>query len=193
MSTEPTYKLAVIGGSAGSIGVINEILSNLPLGYNIPIVIVVHRQKNVESELSKFLQPKNGTLNIIEPEDKQPLEPNHIYLAPQNYHLLIEKDMSFSLDYSEPVLYSRPSIDVTFESCSHVCKHNLLAIILSGANNDGSAGAETILNNGGTVIVQDPYTAAFPKMVQSAISRNTKALVKTPDEIANYLQKILFF
>jgi two-component system, chemotaxis family, protein-glutamate methylesterase/glutaminase len=193
MSNSATYELVVIGGSAGSIAAINQILTALPVDFKVPLVVVLHRQKNVESELAKLLQPKKNILNIIEPEDKQTIESNHIYLAPQNYHLLIEKDRSFSLDYSELVLYSRPSIDVTFESCSHVYKNKLLAIILSGANSDGSSGAENIITNGGTVIVQDPATAEFPKMVQSVIARCSKALIKTPGEIADYLHKISSF
>ncbi len=193
MSKSTTYELVVIGGSAGSITVITTILAALPVDFRLPIVIVVHRQKNVESELSKLLQPKKNTLNIYEPEDKQSIEFNHIYLAPQNYHLLIEKDRSFGLDYSELVQFSRPSIDVTFESCSNVYGNKLLAIVLSGANDDGSAGSEIIINNGGTVVVQHPSTAEFPKMVESVIKKCSKAIIKPPDEIAEYLQTISMF
>ena len=124
---------------------------------------------------------------VREPDDKEVIQPNSIYLAPQNYHLLVEADRSFSLDYSELVNYSRPSIDVTFESLAGVYGSRVLVVLLSGANDDGARGMEAILSNGGQAIVQDPATADYAAMPQAALERNPTALVLSPDGIIQFL------
>ncbi|MFL9482275.1 chemotaxis protein CheB [Chitinophagaceae bacterium LWZ2-11] len=131
------FDLIIIGGSAGSLNIIEEILAALPSTFEIPIIIIIHRMRNVLSEMDKLLSVGTGNKKVIEPEDKTPLKSNYIYLAPQNYHLLIEEDRTLSLDYSEQINFSRPSIDVSFESAAKVFKNKLLAILLSGANKDG--------------------------------------------------------
>jgi two-component system chemotaxis response regulator CheB len=179
--------LIIIGGSAGSLSVINKLLNALPAPFRLPIVIVLHRQKNVSSEMEKILAAYAPSKKILEPEDKQPVSDCCIYLAPQNYHLLIEQDRTFSLDYSEAVLFSRPSIDVTFESAAKVFKSEAVAILLSGANNDGTVGLEAIISNGGTAIVQDPSTASYSVMPKAASDKNPSAQILSPDKIVSFI------
>jgi len=173
-------EIIVIGGSSGSIPVVIRIIRDLPEGFSIPVVLIIHRMKNVESDLKRIL---SVTKNIIEPEDKDPIKSGRIYLAPQNYHLLVEEDKTFSMDYSEPVNYSRPSIDVTFDSVSAVFGNRALAILLSGANKDGAGGMVNIVANGGAGIVQDPSSAEYPVMPQSVLKNNTPVEILTPENI----------
>lgn len=160
------YDIIAIGGSAGSIAVLTSILDALPDYVQTPIVIVLHRLRNVQSEMGRLLSSRR---RIIEPEDKEAIKPRNIYLAPQNYHLMLEADKTFMLDYSELVNYSRPSIDMTFSCVAEVYGNRALGILLSGANKDGAEGMCEIMNAGGTGIVQDPATAAFEAMPQSAL------------------------
>jgi two-component system chemotaxis response regulator CheB len=127
-------------------------------------------------------------LIIREPEDKEPVQNGIVYLAPQNYHLQIEADKTFSLDYSEPVNFSRPSIDVTFDCVASVYKHRSVGILLSGASRDGAAGISKIIKKGGTGIAQDPATAEYAYMPQSAIDANAGILILTPEAIANHIK-----
>jgi len=187
---ENTKKIITIGGSAGSLPVVLTILQNLSPGFIIPVVIVLHRLKNTPSEMDKIVSITRSDLRLHEPDDKQPVEQGTIYIAPANYHLLVETDSSFGLDYSEPVQYSRPSIDVTFESIAAVYGKDAIAILLSGANNDGMEGISRIIEKGGTGIVQDPLTSEYPVMPVAAIRKNPSALVMQPLDIVNYLQKI---
>ncbi len=181
--------IILIGGSAGSIPLIFDILSALPGRLKIPMIIVLHRHKNVVSEFVEILERHAKNICIIEPDDKQPLLPANIYLAPQNYHLLIEQDFTFSLDYSELVNYSRPSIDVTFESAAHVFGNGVTGILLSGANSDGSAGMKKILEYGGEAWVQEPLTAEYPTMPQRAIELNPMAQSMTPKNIVSLVSE----
>jgi len=185
-----TKKIITIGGSAGSLPVVLTILQNLSPGFIIPVVIVLHRLKNTPSEMDKIVSITRSDLRLHEPDDKQPVEQGTIYIAPANYHLLVETDRSFGLDYSEPVQYSRPSIDVTFESIAAVYGKDAIAILLSGANNDGMEGISRIIEKGGTGIVQDPLTSEYPVMPVAAIRKNPSAMVMQPLDIVNYLQKI---
>ena len=138
-----TYQLVVIGGSAGSLDVILKILSQLTPGSTLAIIIVMHRKNTYDFSLSDLLATKTDWL-VHEAEEKQSLKNDHIYLAPADYHLLIEKDHKLSLDVSEKVHYSRPSIDVTFESAADVYQAKMAAILLSGANDDGVEGLKKV-------------------------------------------------
>lgn len=182
-------KIILIGGSAGSVPLIFNIMSALPARLKIPIIIVLHRHNNVVSEFAALLKAHAKNICIMEPDDKQPLLPANIYLAPQNYHLLIEQDCTFSLDYSELVNYSRPSIDVTFESAAHVFGKGVTGILLSGANGDGSAGMKKILEYGGEAWVQEPVTAEYPTMPQRAIELNPLAQSMTPKNIVSLVSE----
>lgn len=183
-------KIIAIGGSAGSLPIVLNILQQISRGYIIPIVIILHRLKNTPSEMDKIVSITRSDLRLREPDDKEPIEPGYIYIAPANYHLLIEADRSFGLDYSEPVQYSRPSIDVTFESIAAVYGPAATAILLSGANNDGSEGIARIIERGGTGIIQAPSTSEYPVMPNAAIRKNATARVCTPQEILNYLEEL---
>jgi two-component system, chemotaxis family, protein-glutamate methylesterase/glutaminase len=182
--------LIVIGGSAGSLSVLLNIIKSLPDNFTLPMIIVVHRQRNVFSEFAKILAESNKNKRIIEPDDKEPINSSSIYIAPQNYHLLIEKDHTLSLDYSEAIKFSRPSIDVTFESAASVYKENLVAILLSGANSDGTAGFKSVVHNGGSVIAQDPSTAEFPAMPRSAIASMPGIQVLDPISISDLINSV---
>ncbi|MBN9296081.1 MAG: chemotaxis protein CheB [Filimonas sp.] len=181
--------IIVIGGSAGSLPAILNIVDKLPDNFVTPVVIVLHRLRNVVSDMSRILSASQPNFKIHEPEDKERIKQKHIYIAPQNYHLLIEDDKTISLDYSEAVNYSRPSIDVTFESVAHVFADKTTAILLSGANADGAEGAAVIAKAGGTVIIQDPETSDYPAMPMAALEMVRGALVKTPDEIVDFIRQ----
>lgn len=183
-------ELIVIGGSAGSFQVLLHLVKMLPKTFTIPLIIVIHRQRNVLSEFTRLIAEANKEKRIVEPDDKEPIERSTIYIAPQNYHLLIEEDRSFSLDYSEAIKFSRPSIDITFESAAKIYKSRLTAVLLSGANNDGTEGLKTIVKNGGTAIVQDPLTADFPAMPRSAITAIRNVLVYDPAGIYAVINNI---
>lgn len=185
-----TKKIITIGGSAGSLPVVLTILQKLPPGFIIPIVIVLHRLKNTPSEMDKIVSITRSDLTLQEPDDKQPIEPGCIYIAPANYHLLVEAERTFGLDYSEPVQYSRPSIDVTFESIAAAYGRDAIAILLSGANNDGMEGISQVIANGGTAIVQDPATSEYPVMPAAALRKNPAAMVMQPLDIVHYLENI---
>ncbi|WP_118976644.1 chemotaxis protein CheB [Taibaiella koreensis] len=159
----------VIGGSAGSLKVILSLVTALDARLPFPVVIVLHR-KNDASSLEHLLNDR-CPLRVKEAEDKEDLAPGTVYLAPPDYHLLIESDHSLSLDASEKVLWSRPSIDVTFQSAAEAFGHHVLAILLSGANNDGASGLEYIRHHGGQIIVQDPDNAEIPVMPRAALAR----------------------
>lgn len=174
------FDIIVIGGSSGSLPILMEILNALPQGFSVPIVIVIHRLKNVESDLQTIL---SSNLTVCEPEDKDAIIPGGIYLAPQNYHLLVENDHTFSMDYSEAVNYSRPSIDVTFTSVAGVYKEKTLAILLSGANKDGADGINEIIEHGGSGIAQDPATAEYTAMPEAAIQANSMVQVLAKEKI----------
>ena len=182
--------LIVMGGSSGSLDVILNIFTLLDEGLTIPIIIVVHRNKNADANLVKVLSAKTNLI-VKEADEKEFIKSGNIYLAPPDYHLLIENDKSLSLDISAKVQYSRPSIDVTFQSASNVYKSKLLGIILSGANSDGAAGLATIKKNGGRIIIQDPATAQIPYMPQQAIAQTKADDTFTVKAMAFYINDLV--
>jgi two-component system, chemotaxis family, protein-glutamate methylesterase/glutaminase len=179
-----------IGGSAGSLQTIRALIEALPPKLSYAVVIVMHRLRNVQSDMTYILSDNEAGIKVKEPEDKQPIRKGGVYLAPQNYHLLIEEDRCFSLDYSEQVNHSRPSIDVTFESIADVYQKNAVGILLSGANDDGAEGISSIIKNGGKGIVQNPESTDFPYMPKSAIYKNAATNILSVREIIDYLHKI---
>lgn len=183
-------KIVVIGGSAGSLPVIISLMKSLPVSFAFPIIIVLHRQRNVKSEMKQLLVDI-AHKKIIEPDDKEPVLNGFIYLAPQNYHLLVEEDFTFSLDYSEAIKFSRPSIDATFESAARVYGAGAIAMLLSGANTDGCAGVAAILNQQGVALVQDPATCEYPTMPSACLQANPDSIMLAPLAMALYLQNIV--
>ncbi len=161
-------RLIVIGGSWGGIQASMQVLQGLPATYSIPIVLVLHRLRTQEGSLQELFS-KKVALTTVEVEDKDPILPGHLYIAPANYHVLIEKEHIFSLDDSELENYSRPSIDVTFSSAADVYGPNAVGILLSGASKDGSSGLQAISEKNGRVIAQDPAEAEVATMPLAAI------------------------
>jgi len=181
------YHAIVIGGSSGSIDSIINLLTDLPKTFNIPVIIVIHRMRNAESKLENIFKFKSSIKKIKEADDKEPILTGNIYIAPPNYHLILEENKTLSLDYSELVNYSRPSIDVTFESAALAYKENLIGILLSGSNSDGSEGLKKIKYYNGLTIVQDPKEAKSPIMPMSAIKSLKVDHIMTIKEIQTFL------
>lgn len=178
--------LLVIGGSAGSLKVLLEALPHLRGDLSFPIVIVLHRKRDPDSVLDVLL--RNYTkLKVLEVEDKMAIEPGTIYLAPSDYHLLFESEEMMSLDCSEKLNYSRPSIDVSFQSASQIFKKRLATMLLSGANADGVEGLMYVKAEDGLVIVQDPTTAEVEYMPRQAILRSRVDRIVRPEEIAGLI------
>lgn len=189
MKERKETEIVLIGGSAGSISVLLEVLPNLAPQLSFPIMIVLHRKAHPESILEGLLGFRSR-LPVHEIYDKMTLASSSIYLVPADYHLLFEDKHLISLDFSEKVNYSRPSIDVTFQSASQIFRGNTTALLLSGANNDGLEGLICIAQQGGQVLVQDPATAEVPYMPQQAIHGVSVDKVLKPKEIAPFINQL---
>jgi two-component system, chemotaxis family, protein-glutamate methylesterase/glutaminase len=179
-------ELLVIGGSSGSLEVVLAILKALPVSFHIPIILVIHRASSSESLLDEVLSLKSN-LPVVEVEEKEMIRPFMVYLAPADFHLLIEKDKTFSLDYSEKISYSRPSINVTFLSAAARYGSALMGILLSGANDDGTDGMKAIRDNGGYCIIQDPADAIVDFMPRYALNHMDADAVLSGPEIIQFL------
>ena len=186
MESKNKYDAIVVGASAGGLYAMISILHPLPVNYPIPIIVVQHRAKDERSLLEEVLQQK-CQIRIKQADEKEEIQPGFVYFAPPNYHLLVENNGTFSLSYDVPVNYSRPSIDVLFETAADVFKQRLLGIILTGANKDGAAGMKKIRTLGGITIAQDPGTADYPEMPQAAISTRAIQHILTPAAIGSFL------
>lgn len=162
------YEAVVCGGSAGGYEALCTLLRELPSNYSLPILVVLHLGKGV-GDYTPLSLDKLCQLKVKEGEDKEKILPGTVYVAPSDYHMLVEDDHTISLSVDEKVCFSRPSIDVLFESSADAYSDKLIGIVLSGANNDGSNGIRKIKQSGGRTIVQDPATARFDFMPNSAI------------------------
>ncbi|RAJ98168.1 two-component system chemotaxis response regulator CheB [Larkinella arboricola] len=182
-------KAVVIGGSAGSIEVLLKLLPALPSVLSFTVIIVVHRKNSAESSLANLLSLKTA-VPIQEVEDKDAVLPGSMYLAPADYHLLIEKQGVFSLDNSEKVNYSRPSLDVTFESAADVYGPAMVGILLSGANADGTAGLKAVKNAGGVIVAQKPETAMSGFMPQQAILNTPIDFILDVNELIEFVRSL---
>ncbi|MEC5166084.1 two-component system chemotaxis response regulator CheB [Flavobacterium sp. PL11] len=179
-------KVLIIGGSAGSLSALMEILPHLPAIHSFAIVIVLHRKNSDNVTLEELLKVKSKTsLKII--EDKMSIEAGFLYVVPSNYHLLFEKNGTIALDSSEKVNYSRPSIDVSFEAAAEIYRSNVIGILLSGSNTDGTAGLQAIQKAGGTTVVHNPTSADMPFMPSNAIQNMTPDYILTTDEILKFI------
>lgn len=182
----PKQQALIIGGSAGSLEVLMKVFPKLPEVVSFAIIIVLHR-KNTEDSLLEELFSLKTKIPVSEVEDKVPLQPGYIYIAPSDYHILFEKDYTLSLDASEKVNYSRPSIDVAFESAAALYKSGLTAILLSGANADGTKGLVAVNAESGITVVQNPETALMPFMPNSALKNSNPAFVLDTEEITEFI------
>lgn len=174
--------IVLLGGSAGSFKIIFQLARNFTTQLNKSVIIVIHRKKNFFSEIENLFN-ENIRILFREISDKDKINKNTIYIAPANYHVLIEKEGYFSLDVSDSVWYSKPSIDVTFESAAEIYKDRCVAILLSGANQDGAEGLLKLRNSGALTIVQDPDDAEMPQMPAAAININAAEYILTATEI----------
>ena len=178
-------ELVVIGTSLGGLAALKVVLGKLAANFALPIAVVQHRHRESDRSLSQFLQA-SLQLPIVEVEDKDPIKPGRVYLAPPDYHLLVEVG-HFALSTDAPVLYARPSIDVLFESAADAYGSQTVGIVLTGANYDGAAGLARIQAAGGRAIVQDPATAEGRVMPEAAIAAVPTATVLSLSAIADYL------
>ena len=184
------YEAIVIGTSAGGSAALKEILPELPKDYNLPVIIVQHMHP-LQAGPAIIHNCTECALEVKEAEEKESVQPGYVYFAPANYHLLIEDDRSFALSIDEKVNYTRPSIDVLFESAADVYGSRLIGIILSGANNDGVAGMLRIKRSGGLVIVQDPDTADAPFMPNAVLEAISVDYKLAPRSIGHLLKEFL--
>lgn len=180
------WQAVVMGGSAGALDALSVILSRLPEEFSLPILIVVHVPSDKKSMLPEVLQSKCD-LPLREAEDKEPLLPGRIYLAPPDYHLLVENDRHLALSYDQPLWFSRPSIDVLFESAADVFGGTLIGVLLSGANEDGAQGLRMIEAEGGVALVQSPAEAGAREMPLAAIRACREPRILQAVEIAKFL------
>jgi two-component system chemotaxis response regulator CheB len=182
-------RILVVGGSAGSLEALLHFLPKVKTDISFSIVIVLHRKNAGESMLANLLQSRTE-LPVREIEDKEKMKPSTIYVAPANYHVLIEKEDFFSLDVSEKINYSRPSIDVSFETAADVYGPAAAALLLSGANNDGTEGLKCIQEKGGKVLIQQPSSAEVSYMPQQALKEINADAVLSTEKIAEYINAL---
>ena len=183
------YEAIVAGVSSGGMNALNLLLPFLPEDFKIPLVIVQHIGPYSDGRWVELLNTR-CRLNVKEADEKERIKKGNIYVAPANYHLLIERDASFSLSIDPKVNYARPSIDVLFESAAAAYKNKLIGVVLTGSNNDGAAGMKKIQDNGGLTIVQEPLTAQSPYMPASVIEILTPDYVLPLEDIAPLLIKL---
>jgi two-component system chemotaxis response regulator CheB len=181
------YEVVVVGASWGGLVALERLLAELPDDVETPIVIAQHRSP--ESELLRNLLQTHTARTVCEAGDKDPLRPRMVYLAPPDYHLLIE-GREFALSTDERVQYARPSIDVLFESAADAFREKTVAVVLTGANDDGAHGAARIRDRGGIVVVQDPREAERRAMPDAAIAAANPHAVLPVAEIARFLGTI---
>jgi two-component system chemotaxis response regulator CheB len=176
----------VIGASAGGVEALGLILPALPAKFGASLLIVLHLPRERPSLLVEIYE-KRCALPIREADDKEPIEPGTVYFAPPDYHMLVERNRQIALSTDEPVHFSRPSVDVLFESAADVYADRLLGVILTGANEDGAAGLHAVHRAGGVTVVQQPDSAKVPLMVVSALQRNPADFVLSLPQIAELL------
>lgn len=184
-----TTRLVVIGGSSGSLEVIMKVLPVLKKELSFPIILVMHRNTTADSALAELLASRTK-LEVKEADDKDLMEPGCIYLAPPDYHLLVEADNTLSLDASERVHYCRPSIDVSFTSAAVAYKNEMTAVLLSGANADGAEGIRQVKEAGGFTAVQDPAEAGVSYMPEQALLTNAVDRIISVQELADWLNNL---
>lgn len=182
------FHVVMIGGSAGSLEIIIQLLSGL-VNNRLAIVLIIHRKGSIHSTLADLLKLKTPMV-VKEAEEKEFIQPGHVLIAPADYHLLIERNGSITLDYSEKVNFSRPSIDVSFECAAEVYGKRVIGILLSGGNADGVEGLKAIKKAGGTCIVQDPETALVSYMPQHALNELQADYKFKAPEMAEFLNRI---
>lgn len=183
------YGAVVIGCSAGGLDILRLLLEPLPQGFPLPVIVASHISADGGGLLAQVLGACCA-LKVEEPEDKQPVLPGHIYVAPANYHLLVESDFTFALSVDQRVCCVRPSIDVLFAAASDVWGEQLVGVLLTGANDDGAMGMKNVRAAGGLTLVQDPTTAFADSMPLAAIAADSAHRIFAPEEIARVLSNL---
>ena len=184
------FRLVVVGASAGAVEALSALLPGLPADFPAPVLVVVHVPPDRRSRIAEVLQ-HHCVLNVREAQDKERALAGSVYFAPPDYHLLVERDGSMSLSSEEQVQYSRPSVDVLFETAADAFGAATAAVVLSGANSDGARGAARIARAGGLVVVQDPDSATATAMPLAALAACPGAHIAAPARIAEVLLKAL--
>jgi len=180
-------RIVAVGASLGGLDAIETLLEALPRDFGAPVVLVQHRKADPDSRLVELLG-SHSVLPVSEPDDKEPVEPGHVYLAPSNYHLIVERGF-FSLSTEPPVWFARPSIDVLFGSVADSYGAEAIAVMLTGSNEDGAAGAQAVKLAGGQVVVQDPATAESPIAPRAVLARTSADAVLPLAQIAAFLRR----
>lgn len=182
-------KLIVIGGSAGSFKTMSKLFKSLPKNYPHTIIVCLHRLRSARTGFIEALS-MSAEFNICEPFDKELIKPSVAYLAPANYHLIIEPGYTFSLSTDLPRNHSRPSIDITMETAGEVFREKAYGVILSGANLDGAAGMVRIKQAGGIIIVQDPADSEIKTMPEATINLVKPDYILDADKIINFILEL---
>ena len=186
------YELVAIGCSLGGMHALQTLLSHLPKDFCVPIVVAQHRHRKSDEGLPAYFR-RSTQFNVVDADDKQWIKPSHVYLAPADYHLLVERtgecgELHLSVD--EAVRHSRPSIDVLFESAADAYGAQLIGVVLTGSNQDGARGAKCIKEAGGIVVVQDPLTAEAPEMPRAVAATVKVDQVLPLEGIASFLADV---
>ena len=183
------FDAVVIGGSAGSVEALSVLLPALPGTLQAAVLVVLHLPRNRPSLLCHIFRSRCA-LPLREAEDKEPIAPGTVYFAPPDYHLLVDDGPALALSVDAPVHYSRPSIDVLFESAADAYGSRLIGMLLSGANQDGACGLAAIEGRGGLAIVQDPASAGVRTMPESALARTAAPHILAPQQMAAFLNAL---
>ena len=183
------YRAVVMGGSAGGVEAMAAILSALPADFALPVLVVQHLHPSDAGLSARHLAGATG-LSVVEPCDKERIERGRVYAAPANYHMLVERDGTICLSVDERINWSRPSIDVLFESAARAWGQAVVAVIVSGANSDGAKGMRAVREAGGITIAQDPASAQNPVMPQAAIDTEAVDEVLRPKKIGQRLGRL---
>lgn len=180
------FDAVVIGGSAGGMDALGRLLARLPAGYGLSVLVVLHLHPEQDGYYIEHFQHRCA-LPVVEAVEREPALPGHVFVAPPGYHLLLEKDRTFSFSAEEKVNFARPSLDVLFESAAEAYRERLVGVILTGANHDGALGLRKIRNLGGLCVVQRPDEADHPQMPNAAIAAADPQQVLGLDGIATLL------
>ncbi len=183
-----SYSVVGVGTSWGGLAALSKLLRDLPADFGLPVVVVQHRGKDSDRLLAELLQDTTD-LKVCEVEDKEPLTPGMVHIAPANYHVLVD-DGYLSLTLDEPVRFSRPSIDVMFASAADTYGPRAIGVVLTGANEDGARGLADIVKRGGLALVQNPRTAEIPIMPQAAVKAVPNAEILELDALAPRLVEL---
>lgn len=184
-----SVKAIVIGVSAGGLEALRTILPALQPDFPVPVVVVQHMAPRGDSKIPEILDNMTE-LTVKEAEDKEPLTTGVVYMAPPDYHVLMEPDLSLSLSKEDRVNFSRPAVDVLFESAADACGRDLIGVVLTGANHDGARGLARIKDVGGLTVIQDPSTAHSTAMPLAAMARVQADYILPLADIASFLNHV---